>query len=111
MNRPVHIPSKSILISLTAVLLAFSLSGCKKDLERKYDIPESQADCPANTDFRSGGGGIVDRSGGGAIVDRDSNPIVQYCEPQCQPGESHVGDAGVVWTPDNDKVTALRVCQ
>ena len=101
--------SKFNLIPIIAIVLAFSVTGCK-DVERRYDIPESQSDCPTGTDFRSGGGGVIDRSGGGGVIDRDNNPVEEYCEPQCPPGESHVGDPDMIWS-DQNKITAIRPCQ
>jgi len=103
--------SKSILISIIAIVMATSLTGCQKDVERRYNIPQSQAECPTGTDFRSGGGAVIDRSGGGGVIDRDGNDVINYCEPQCAPGESHVGDPDMIWHDTNKVITAERPCQ
>jgi hypothetical protein len=110
MNKLALGKSKPILTSVIAIVLAFSITGCEKDVERRYDIPKSQTDCPTGTDFRSGGGGVIDRSGGGGVIDRDNNPVNEYCEPKCPTGESHVGDPDMIWS-DQNKITANRPCQ
>ncbi len=94
--------------SATLIMLA----GCA-DIQYMYDIPERQADCPAGTNYRSGGTGIIDRDGGTGIIDRNGNEVFDYCEPQlCPDGVTvPVGVPGIVWhQDDHDQVLARGVC-
>jgi hypothetical protein len=102
-----------ILLILLAIAL-YLLWECKndyRDVEFKYDIPASQTDCPGGSEFRSGGGGVVDRSGGGGVVDRQGNSVTDYCDPEpCAPGEVEQGTPVIVLDQSGDVVSATRVC-
>ncbi len=85
-----------------------------------WDIPASQADCPADTVFRDsgtdedgdlgGGSGIVDRAGGSGIVDRDGNPVLQHCFRPCANGETPVGKTIVDWHNTDKFVVGYQIC-
>jgi hypothetical protein len=101
---------------LRAVLLAAACtvaSGCAYDIEYKYNIPNGQADCPVDTEYRSGGANIRERSGGANIRERNGGEVNAYCEAiLCPGGETPgVGDPVIIWHLDeHGMVVARKTC-
>jgi len=108
--------SNDVLAKLRATLIvAFltGLSGCAHDVEYKYDIPASDADCPTDTIYRSGGANVRDRSGGANVRDRKGGDVNAYCEALlCPDGETPgEGDPIIIWHLDDHKqVVARKTC-
>jgi hypothetical protein len=99
--------SKTVIVCL----LPLSLIGCM-DVEYRYDVPVTQADCETGMIFRSGGSAIVDRSGGSAIRDRDGNTVDAFCEEADCPGGSWSSEPPEIdWhLTKGDRVIANRTC-
>ena len=109
--------SKEIITGLrVALLTAFvaSVSGCARhDIEYNYNIPESAADCPSETIYRSGGANVRDRSGGSDVRDRQGGDVNAYCEALvCPGGEIPGGDMPVmIWHLDeHNQIIARKTC-
>jgi hypothetical protein len=109
--------SNRVFAGLRATLLAAfltSASGCAAyDVEYTYDVPESDADCPSGTAYRSGGTNVRDRSGGTNIRDRQGGDVSDYCEAMVCPGGETPGDSDpiIVWHLDDHKqIVARKTC-
>lgn len=109
--------SNGIIAGLrVALLTAFvaSVSGCAhNDIEYNYNIPQSAADCPSDTAYRSGGANVRDRSGGSNVRDRQGGEVNAYCEALVCPGGETPGDDEpiIVWHLDaHQQIVARKTC-
>lgn len=102
--------AKHASLTILPVLL-LGISACE-DVSYEYDIPQSQAQCPGGTTFRSGGSAIIDRSGGSSIRDRHANPVTSYCEEaECPGGNWSTVSPEMDWHLTKGKyVVANRTC-
>lgn len=93
---------KSILTA-AGILTLGGCTGCT-DVAYDYNIPDTDAQCPAGMDFRSGGAGIVDRSGGSGIVDRNGSAVQNYCYAPTCPNPDFTQPAEMEWHLDSHQV-------
>jgi hypothetical protein len=102
--------SAYLALGISTIAL-IGLTGCP-DVKYNYDIPESQADCPTGTEYRSGGTSVRDRSGGTSVRDRNNDEVMDYCEATtCPGGVTPTGEPVMEWhLADHGMVTAKRVC-
>jgi hypothetical protein len=98
-----------------------NLPEADRDIVYAFDIPTSQADCPAGTTFMDvsentgsedlGGSGIVDRGGSG-IVDRNGQQVQQFCYEACPTGENTIGpDVYTDWNNSSNFIVAKSKCE
>lgn len=90
------------LTLIGAVATTLVLAGCNhecdcKDIMFDFDVPKSQADCPANTEFTQLETVSTDRDGGSKIKDREGNIVMDVCFRSCEAGEIPVNQPVVWW--------------
>lgn len=90
------------LTLIGAVATTLVLAGCKhecdcRDIMFDFDVPRSQADCPANTEFKQLEMFSSDRDGGAKIKDRQGKDVVDVCYRSCKSGEIPVNKPVVWW--------------
>ena len=103
-----HFFSRACIIALAAV--AGLASGCAYDIEYKYDIPDEPSDCPADTEYRSGGASVRERSGGANVRERNGGDVNAYCEAVLCPGGETPGEGEpiIVWHLDEHRMIVAR---
>ena len=104
----------AILLLILLAIALYLLWECKndvRDVEFNYDVPQTQSDCPAGSEIRSGGAGVVDRSGGAGVVDRNGSTVDDYCDPDpCVLDETPIDPPVMIFDQNGDVVSATRVC-